>query len=735
MLTGGNHTIESSLEAALRIDDPTRRLVELLTIITAHNPGASAFVAAVLSHNGGAPQDLQVLAATGAEGRPVARRGTLLPLSSFADRVLRGGPGGWTEFGTPEGPETNHDIAIEAGCGSFGAALGRPIFRRDGSPAALILLVHGTGGQGALNVAELESVAVEIGTIAAAHAPTEAESAGGKTLDGQLGESPSSVGRRLRDIEERYRRFIAHTSEAIWCLDLDTPIHHRASPAESVEAVLTSSRFAEANTTFIERFDRGVDSVLEGRPPTDVSGFWLTQDIERLENLAKHRFSATDLSVSEVDSLGRVRYLSCSLFGLVDARGLSSIWGLERDVTANVEENQELRESEELYKAITRTALDGICVLDADLSVLDCNDAFAELVGQSRDDVIFDARCRLAPGDPTSKGRPQARGNHPTFDEIVDARSWRGDATLWRADETTIPIELACRFVEMGRGRFYCFVRDLSESRQAARREREHQEALSEVSRLSTLGEMASGIAHEFNQPLAAIVNYANGCVRSLEQDGYGGEAVFDALRAIAQQVERAAEIIQRLRSFSRRAEEHREPFILSELLVDAIDLATKSTHRAGIRIDSEFVAGDDVVLVDGIQIEQAMLNLLLNAAASIRRAGLVEGQGVIRVTSRVSSAKQGAGDRGIVEVAVHDNGAGVHEDAVKRLFEPFYSHSGDGLGLGLTIGRSIIEAHGGRLWLDLANRAAVADSGPDAAATQAKGGACFRFTLPVRPG
>lgn len=735
MLTGGNDTIEERLHAALRTDDPARRLLELLSIITAHNPGATVFVATVLTHDGGAPQDLRVLAAKSAEGRSVARPGTLLPLSSFADRVLREGPGGWTEFGLSDPAEANHDIALEAACGSFSAAVGRAVFRRDGSPAALIFAVHGTGGSGALHVDSLDQVVVEIGALAIARDRTEFEAPLDSADEGPVTESPSSVARRLREIEERYRRFIAHTSEAIWCLELDTPVHHRATASEAVESVLKSSTFAEANTTFIERFDRGVDSVLEGRPPTHVEGFWLTQDLERLEHLAENRFSATDLSVSEVDALGRMRHLSCSIFGLVDARGLSSIWGLERDVTAEVEENQELRESEELYKAITRTALDGICVLDADLRVLDCNDAFAELVGQSRDDVIFDARCRLAPGDPAQREGAGDRTGHPTFKEIVEARSWRGDATLWRADETMIPIELACRYAEMGRGRFYCFVRDLSEVRLAARRERDHQEALSEVSRLSTLGEMASGIAHEFNQPLAAIVNYANGCARSLEQDGYANGAVFDALRAIAQQGERAAEIIQRLRSFSRRPEEHREPFVVSELLANAIDLATKSTHRAGVRIESEFVAGDDIVLVDEIQIQQAMLNLLLNAASSIRRAGRAEGEGAIRVTSRVTSAKQGASDRGVVEVAIHDNGTGVHGDAVKRLFEPFYSHSGEGLGLGLTIGRSIIEAHGGRLWLDLANRA-VAD--PDAAergATSTQGGACFRFTLPVRPG
>lgn len=740
-MTVHDPSIERALTAAQFIEDPRRRLHALLSVFPSANGTSSAIVAELNVHelSDGSPKaslgrDLLVVEAAGADALATTP-GTLLPVSTFIETLLGTDPQdasgaaandiapsdlnavGWVTSGDANA-SGERDIALEAAFGHAPYATGRALFSAEGTPVGVLLIASRTGRAGA----ELDGLLALTGLHIEA---TLVDLVGQRRSSGESTEIESQwiVDQRLRTIEERYRRFIALTGEAIWCLDMDPPIHHRATPSEVVEGVLRTGRFSEANATFVERFQAETSSVVEGRLPTDLAGFWLTQDLSKLERLAEDRFSANDISATEIDSLGRVRYLRCSVFGLVDARGLTSLWGIERDVTAEAEENQVLRESEELYKAISRTALDGICVLDSDLAVLDCNDAFAELVGQSREDVINDGRCRILPGPPDAVARRR-------FDSIKIAGSWRGEAALERADLTHIPVELACRHTDVGRGRFYCFVRDLSARRLAERRERDHQHALAEVSRLSTLGEMASGIAHEFNQPLAAIVNYANGCVRLLEQQSYEDPNVLGALRAIADQGKRASEIIRRLRSFSRRGEENREPFILSELLTDAIELTAQSRLRAGIRIDTDFMDGNDEVVVDGIQIEQVVMNLLLNAAAAVdRNAGAkkvaepVEGH--IEVTTRATAAGPGFSSPGTVEVTVRDNGAGLSEEDSKRLFEPFYSGNGQGLGLGLTIGQSIVESHGGRLWLDLAE-VVEADSSH---------GACFRFTLPVRRG
>lgn len=269
----------------------------------------------------------------------------------------------------------------------------------------------------------------------------------------------------------------------------------------------------------------------------------------------------------------------------------------------------------------------------------------------------------------------------------------------------------------------------------ADRTEQERHEALAHVSRLSTLGEMASGIAHEFNQPLAAIVNYANGCMRLLEQRGVDDQMVFRALGSIVDQGQRASEIIRRLRSFARRGEGDREPLRMADILEESIELIARPLKRARVEVETDLVGAGDVVVVDGIQIQQVVMNLLLNAIEAL-------GEKTPATERRIRVSTQIAGDRGsssgirahelltgestqaYVETIVADNGPGVSDEVSQRLFDPFYSASGKGLGLGLPTGRSIIEAHGGRLWIGV-----TTDTSPQTA------GARFHFTLPLGRG
>lgn len=269
----------------------------------------------------------------------------------------------------------------------------------------------------------------------------------------------------------------------------------------------------------------------------------------------------------------------------------------------------------------------------------------------------------------------------------------------------------------------------------ADRTEQERQEALAHVSRLSTLGEMASGIAHEFNQPLAAIVNYANGCMRLLEQRGVDDQMVFRALGSIVDQGQRASGIIRRLRSFARREEDDREPLRLSSIVEESIQLISQPRRRAKVQITADFASADDMVVANGVQIQQVVINLLLNA---IEALGALDGdrERRIRVSTRIAGDPgSSSGVRALeslaaertqayVEAIVEDNGPGVSDEVSQRLFDPFYSASGRGLGLGLPIGRSIIESHGGRLWL----------SAPEDGSSDPPG-ARFHFTLPVRRG
>jgi C4-dicarboxylate-specific signal transduction histidine kinase len=234
-----------------------------------------------------------------------------------------------------------------------------------------------------------------------------------------------------------------------------------------------------------------------------------------------------------------------------------------------------------------------------------------------------------------------------------------------------------------------------------------HQADLAHAARLSTLGGMAAGLAHELNQPLAAIVAYARGCSRRIESGDASLASLLPAVNEIATQALRAGEILRRIRDFVRHGEQRREPVDVNELVREAARLADLEARQLGVTVRLDLAPGIPVVHADGIQVEQVVLNLVRNGFEAMRETNGRERVLCIRT----------AGADGRVEVAVEDTGSGLPAGIADRLFDPFFTTKRDGLGLGLSISRSLIEANGGRLW----------------AAPNGDGGATFRFALPAR--
>jgi two-component system sensor histidine kinase TtrS len=248
--------------------------------------------------------------------------------------------------------------------------------------------------------------------------------------------------------------------------------------------------------------------------------------------------------------------------------------------------------------------------------------------------------------------------------------------------------------------------REIQERERAEQAARRHREERDQFSRLGILGEMASNIAHELNQPLAAITNYAEGMTRFI--DGARADPAFlrDGARGILGQSERAASIIRRIRAFVRRRESAREEIDVDEVVRDTLALFEGLAARRGIPL-RVFLAGDlPKVVADRVEIEQVLLNLLQNAVdAMLDQPG--RDRGITVRTSRDGAA---------VKVAVRDHGPGLTPETEAHLFETFFTTKPQGLGLGLAICRTIVESHGGRLW----------------AAHNDDGGLTMRFTLPV---
>ena len=243
-------------------------------------------------------------------------------------------------------------------------------------------------------------------------------------------------------------------------------------------------------------------------------------------------------------------------------------------------------------------------------------------------------------------------------------------------------------------------MRDLSERQVTEARLQELQSELVHISRLTAMGEMASTLAHELNQPLSAIANYLKGSRRLLEAGNDERSAtVRDAMDKAADQALRAGQIIRRLRDFVARGESERRVESLPKLVEEASALALVGAKEHGVRVRFRFDPKADLVLADRVQIQQVLLNLMRNALEAMADAPRRE-----LVLSTIVRPDQ------TVEIAVADTGSGIAEEVTRQLFQPFVTTKRQGMGVGLSISRTIIEAHGGRIWAE-ANLAAEQSS------------------------
>jgi two-component system sensor histidine kinase DctS len=249
---------------------------------------------------------------------------------------------------------------------------------------------------------------------------------------------------------------------------------------------------------------------------------------------------------------------------------------------------------------------------------------------------------------------------------------------------------------------------DITERKRLEERERREVETLAHNARLTMLGEVASTLAHELNQPLTAIASYNAGISNSLAKLGVQDELVLGALQRLGQQAEHAGRIVARIREFLTRREPRHERCELHEVITAALDLLRRDCQRRGITLDLALAASAPAVQADAVLIEQVVINLVRNAADALQARPREPGGRLITVSSRV------AGE--FVRIDVRDNGPGLQGRRIEQLCAPFYTTKSEGMGMGLAICRSIVEAHHGVL---------DAEDVPG-------GGALFSFSLPV---
>lgn len=380
---------------------------------------------------------------------------------------------------------------------------------------------------------------------------------------------------------------------------------------------------------------------------------------------------------------------------------------IARNITEAKHAQQALAEREACLQSVLDSAPDAIIVIDTAGLMQSFSTTAERLFGYSSQEAIGKNVSMLMP----SPYREQHDGYLARYLRTGEKKII-GIGRLvvgLRKNGTTFPMELSVGEARFGNRRLFTgFVRDLTERQEVQRRLQELQAELIHMSRLTALGEMASALAHELNQPLTAAASYLKGVKRLMSEDiDPRLVSARDAVEQAALQVLRAGDIIRRLRDFVSRGETDRCTENLPKLIEESSALALIGVKNSNVRISFDFGVGTELIWADKVQIQQVLLNLIRNAIEAMQDLPRRE----ITVVSRPV-------DCDTVEIDVADSGPGIAPEIEARLFQPFMTTKRHGMGVGLSISRTIIEAHGGRLW---------AEPNPH-------GGTIFRMTL-KRPG
>jgi two-component system, LuxR family, sensor kinase FixL len=401
---------------------------------------------------------------------------------------------------------------------------------------------------------------------------------------------------------------------------------------------------------------------------------------------------------------GRVIDVALTVSPIRDAAGrIVGASKIARDITDAKRTASALIEREALLRSILDTVPDGMVVIDERGIVQSFSAAAEHIFGYTADEVCG-RNVSLLMASPY-------RENHDIYLarylETGERRiiGFTRVVTGRRKDGSVFPHQLAVGEVREGSRRLFTgFVHDITERQQTLKRLQELQAELTHVSRLTEMGQMVSALAHEINQPLTAATNYLEAARRVLARgDASAVERAAGVLENVSAQVVRAAQIIHRLREFVRKGEGERLLTPIGRLVEEASALALIGTRNSGAKVDFRIAPEVPELAVDKIQIEQVVVNLVRNAIEAM--------DGGARQELTVSAAPAGGG----IEISVADTGPGIAPEIAEQLFQPFVTTKPHGMGVGLSICRSIVEAHGGIL---------IAESNP-------VGGAIFRFTLP----
>jgi PAS domain S-box-containing protein len=407
--------------------------------------------------------------------------------------------------------------------------------------------------------------------------------------------------------------------------------------------------------------------------------------------LRERGYNRADIEFVHKD--GHIIDMECSAAAVPDTEGnFNTFLIIQRDVTERNHVVAALSDSERRFRAIFNSAFQYIGLLDPDGIVLEANQTVMDFLGCTKSDLVgkpfWEVVWMNAPPGDQERARKAIR-------EARQGKLIRYQVDMVGKDNTVRTVDLSLKPVQDEQGETILIIpegRDITDLKLAEEELQLRQQELAHVMRLNTMGEMASGMAHELNQPLTALVSYC-GTAEKLAKSSGAPQELNDILVRASEQAHRAGDVLRYLRGFVSKGNSNKTRIVLDDLVHSVIDFISWELRNTDIQVTFQTGADGCGIVVDKVQIEQVLINLVRNSIDAIREAGISNGQ--VDIATRLT-------EDGSFRVTVTDNGPGIDPAIADSLFEPYQTSKETGMGMGLSISRSIIEAHNGKLWADI---------------------------------
>ena len=377
---------------------------------------------------------------------------------------------------------------------------------------------------------------------------------------------------------------------------------------------------------------------------------------------------------------------------------------IQNDITDIMKAEEEIKRQKTLFEAAINNAPYALLMTTMEREVILCNPAFEDMFGYKAGEIIGKSTEMFYQDQKDFEERRR-------FRDLLDHNNLQTQQqTYKRKNGETILAETALAPIGDPDEKIFGYVAIIQDISGRLRRDeetRQYQEIISNSRRLNQLGEMAAGLAHELNQPLAAITNYTEGCIQRLNNKNVEPDQLRQALTIVTEQADRAGQIIGRIRGFVKKETAKKEPLIIQNVIEEALSMTQSDLEQRNIDLSVNLDDADLKITADKIQIQQVVLNLIRNASDAM------EEHGSSRPAITLKTVKSRGG---IVKVSVTDTGPGIPSKNINQIFDPFFTTKSEGLGLGLNICQSIIENHGGKMW----------------ATSKKSAGASIHFTMPI---